>query len=183
MVTVKHNSTAPLGGGAKISSDEWNADHTITGLGDAAALDVGTTAGTVAAGDDGRFTDSREWTAETIAQAEAEAGTATTRRAWTAERVAQAIAALGGGAPSTADVLDATAGASVGAVGTYAFLEQTGSGDESNPGDTKAGSVLVYSNAGGEVEGGTSPAGTWRCMGRQTNTEGGRSTTLWLRIS
>lgn len=38
-------------------------------------------------------TDSREWTGETIGQAEAEAGTATTRRAWTAERVKQAIAA------------------------------------------------------------------------------------------
>jgi hypothetical protein len=38
-------------------------------------------------------TDSREWTAETVSQAEAEAGTATTRRAWTAQRVFQAIAA------------------------------------------------------------------------------------------
>lgn len=34
-----------------------------------------------------------EWTAATVDQAEAEAGTATTRRAWTAERVRQAIAA------------------------------------------------------------------------------------------
>lgn len=33
-----------------------------------------------------------EWSAETVSQAEAEAGTATTRRAWTAERVRQAIA-------------------------------------------------------------------------------------------
>ena len=34
-----------------------------------------------------------EWSAETVSQAEAEAGTATARRAWTAIRVAQAIAA------------------------------------------------------------------------------------------
>ena len=34
-----------------------------------------------------------EWVAETVSQAEAEAGTATTRRAWTAQRVRQAIAA------------------------------------------------------------------------------------------
>ena len=34
-----------------------------------------------------------EWAAETVSQAEAEAGTATTRRAWTAQRVRQAIAA------------------------------------------------------------------------------------------
>lgn len=34
-----------------------------------------------------------EWTAETVSQSEAEAGTATDRRAWTAQRVRQAIAA------------------------------------------------------------------------------------------
>lgn len=42
---------------------------------------------------DSRLSDSREWTAATIDQAEAEAGTATTRRAFTAQRVFQAIAA------------------------------------------------------------------------------------------
>lgn len=36
---------------------------------------------------------SGEWSAETVSQAEAEAGTATTRRAWTAQRVRQAIVA------------------------------------------------------------------------------------------
>src|SRR5690606_36174363 len=42
---------------------------------------------------DPRLTDAREWAAETVGQAEAEAGTATTRRAWTAQRVRQAIVA------------------------------------------------------------------------------------------
>lgn len=42
---------------------------------------------------DARLTDAREWTATTVTQAEAEAGTATTRRAWTAQRVRQAVAA------------------------------------------------------------------------------------------
>lgn len=42
---------------------------------------------------DARLTDSREWSASTVSQAEAEAGTATTRRAFTAQRVFQAIAA------------------------------------------------------------------------------------------
>jgi hypothetical protein len=41
---------------------------------------------------DASVTNSREWTATTVTQAEAEAGTATTRRAWTAQRVWQAIA-------------------------------------------------------------------------------------------
>lgn len=40
---------------------------------------------------DNRLTNSREWTAATVSQAEAEAGTAFTRRAWTAQRVRQAI--------------------------------------------------------------------------------------------
>lgn len=42
---------------------------------------------------DPRLTDAREWSAATVTQAEAEAGTASTRRAWTAQRVRQAIAA------------------------------------------------------------------------------------------
>jgi hypothetical protein len=46
------------------------------------------------ADDDSRLTDAREWTADIVPEAEAQAGTATTRRAWTAQRVAQAIAAL-----------------------------------------------------------------------------------------
>jgi len=42
---------------------------------------------------DARLSDSREWSAITITQAEAEAGVATTRRAFTAQRVFQATAA------------------------------------------------------------------------------------------
>jgi hypothetical protein len=60
---------------------------------------------------DSRLSDSREWTADTISQAEAEAGTSTTRRAWTAERVKQAIDVLG--EDTTFEVLDAN-----GVVGT-----------------------------------------------------------------
>lgn len=56
-------------------------------------INIGTTAGTAAAGNDPRFTDAREWSADTITQTEAEAGTSTTRRAFTAARVFQAIAA------------------------------------------------------------------------------------------
>lgn len=54
----------------------------------------GSAAGTACEGNDARLSDSREWTATTISQAEAEAGTATTRRAFTAQRVKQAIAAI-----------------------------------------------------------------------------------------
>jgi len=51
----------------------------------------GTTVNTFCQGNDSRLSDAREWTASTITQAEAEAGTATTRRAWTSQRVRQAI--------------------------------------------------------------------------------------------
>lgn len=43
------------------------------------------------ASNDSRLTDSREWTAATVDQATAEAGTDTARTAWTAQRVAQAV--------------------------------------------------------------------------------------------
>jgi len=57
------------------------------------AVSYGTTAGTATQGNDSRLSDAREWSAETVSQAEAEAGAATTRRAWTAQRVRQAIVA------------------------------------------------------------------------------------------
>lgn len=57
------------------------------------ALDGKQPTGSYVVATDSRLTDAREWTAETISQAEAEAGTSTTRRAFTAQRVFQAIAA------------------------------------------------------------------------------------------
>ena len=47
--------------------------------------------GVVVQQSDSRLTDAREWSALTVTQAEAEAGTSTARRAFTAQRVAQAI--------------------------------------------------------------------------------------------
>lgn len=58
------------------------------------SVNYGTTAGTAAQGNDSRLSNSREWTAETVSQAEAESGTNTTRRAWTAQRVRQAATAM-----------------------------------------------------------------------------------------
>lgn len=51
---------------------------------------------------DSAVTNAREWIADTISQAEAEAGTATTRRAFTAQRVRQAITAWWSGASTAA---------------------------------------------------------------------------------
>ena len=74
----------------KNRDDALNADkvhtHTtaqVTGLDAALGDKVGIT--------DPRLTNAREWSAATVTQTEAEAGTASTRRAWTAQRVRQAV--------------------------------------------------------------------------------------------
>jgi hypothetical protein len=63
----------------------------------------GSTANTVCQGNDARLSDSREWTATTVDQTEAETGTATTRRAWTAQRVRQSAQAAINALPDTTE--------------------------------------------------------------------------------
>ena len=72
------------------------------------------------------------------------------------------------GVPTTAQVLSATAGATVGAVGTYAMLVTS---QNTATGNTVAGSNCRYAPGIGSYEanafyytGGT-PSGTWRVMG------------------
>lgn len=82
----------------KIFKTEINAGTGLSGGGSLEAdrtlsVKYGTDAGTATQGNDSRLSDSREWTAATISQAETEAGIAATRRAFTAQRVRQAIVA------------------------------------------------------------------------------------------
>jgi hypothetical protein len=57
------------------------------------------------------------------------------------------------------------ANASVGDIGTYAFMQQSStSNTEYAPGATLAGSSLRYSDATGRTHS-TTPLGNWRCMG------------------
>lgn len=77
-------------------------------------------------------------------------------------------------------IASALQNATVGAVGTYAFL-QANAGTAYAPGDTASGAVLQYASADGAY--GTAPTGTWRCMGQTSNAGGSASATLWLRIS
>lgn len=67
-------------------------DYTPAQVGAATAAQ-GAKADSAVQGSDARLSDSREWTAATVTQAEAEAGTATARRAWTAQRAHQAVRA------------------------------------------------------------------------------------------
>jgi len=121
----------------------------------------------------------------TVDQTTWDAGTSTTEALISPLKLAGAIDALvvipPQTAPSTAEVLGATAGASVGAVGSYAFLVHT-SGGPYDPGATKAGSSLDYAGAVGSYSG-PSPSGSWRCMGYGYTTEDSRYATLWLRYA
>lgn len=101
-------------------------------------------------------------------------------------------------APSTTDVLNATAAATYGGVGTYIFAYAV-SGSPPAPGGTIAGSSLRAAHAGRWVDAcgnyfivgnGTAPpynsavalSGTWRLMGyMNTSLQGGG--TVYLRIS
>ncbi|WLD56883.1 hypothetical protein NFC81_09080 [Salinispirillum sp. LH 10-3-1] len=60
---------------------------------------------------DSRLSNSREWTASTVSQAEAETGAATTNRKWTAQRVRQAIVAWWNGSAAKAKLDGIEAGA------------------------------------------------------------------------
>jgi hypothetical protein len=85
--------------------------------------------------------------------------------------------------PTTQQVLDATAGASAGAVGTYGLFFITFGLGSFNFNSTIAGSNLTPSNAGGTTNG-NQPSGTWRSMGyANSNDTAPRATTVFLRVS
>jgi hypothetical protein len=92
--------------------------------------------------------------------------------------------------PTTDQVLTATAAATLGAVGTYAFLSPPFGADVSyTPGNTASGSNLRYAGAASSdfqlnAVSGTVPSGTWRCMGYSYSISGEQlAASLFLRIS
>lgn len=96
--------------------------------------------------------------------------------------------------PTTDQVLAATSGASVGAVGTYAWLAQSaGTTTAITAGTTYAGSGLRYfghrsssladETAIAAAGVGATPSGTWRAMGSAPSTLSILRHTLFLRIS
>lgn len=92
------------------------------------SVNYGTTAGTVVEGNDSRLSNAREWTAATVTQAEAEAGTATTARKWTAQRVRQAAIAAWNSVTSAwgrglVNSADAAAGRTALGLGTAAIKD------------------------------------------------------------
>jgi hypothetical protein len=122
-------------------------------------------------------------TSGTIATARLGSGTASSTTFLRGDNTWQTIETT----PTTSQVLAATAGAAVGAVGTYAFLRPENS-TQYDAGATLAGSSLRYSGAltsasGNQRSVGT-PSGTWRIFGaRGNNSANDFSASLWLRIS
>lgn len=128
-----------------------------------------------------------------LTQVQAEDDTSTVFGAVSGQRLAQAVAA-NAVTVTTSAVLTATAGATYGAVGTYAMLATSNDTEELVAGGTIAGSSLVpigvrgvTVSTGVVVTGTTAPAGTWRAMGykpaRPDNNANNRELTLFLRIS
>lgn len=149
-----------------------------TGAGTAAVRTI--TAGTGITVTNGDGVSGNPTVAATLAsQAQAEAGT-DNATLMTPLRVANAITALVP-APTTAQVLAATAAAAADGVGTYAFLNFNTT-TTAAAGSTHAGSLLTFSNAQGANGSGT-PSGTWRLMGRTGTTAASTSASLFLRIS
>jgi len=182
-VAVKGN---PLGSGTfTIESPNSNTDRTFS-LPDAS--------GTVITSGSTTGINASALSTGTVAAARLGSGTPGTGNFLRGDGSWQAVPAS---APSTTDVLNATAGASVGAVGTYAFLGSSVF-TTTEAGGTIAGSNLRYAgvastsgntytvnNPGirGAGNGGT-PAGTWRAMGRALGINNDQAgATLFLRIS
>jgi hypothetical protein len=96
-------------------------------------------------------------------------------------------------APTTSQVLDATAGATAGAVGTYAILRRSAANVAWSLGDNIAGSNFSAStvSANGNLttsaivagSSGSAPSGTWKALSAQFATAGYYPYGLFLRIS
>jgi len=89
-------------------------------------------------------------------------------------------------------VMNRTAGATAGAVGTYAFMERTGNNSAINIGGTIAGASIRYagvdrtsSQAMDISSSATVPSGTWQCMGYISflGDASAERASLFLRIS
>jgi hypothetical protein len=112
-----------------------------------------------------------------IAIADGDAGAPRVQTAGIADNAVTTAKIAAGERMTTANVLGQTAGAALGAVGSYAFCRGQGAGPLT-AGATISGSFLRYSSTG--AVSGATPAGTWRAMG---TTGADAEATLYLRIS
>ena len=97
---------------------------------------------------------------------------------------AAASAAAGVVSATTTNVLNATAGATTGAVGTYAWLQSNANGIGYTAGTLYAGGAFAgYRSATFVATSGATAAGTWRAMGTVPAAVGEKANTLFLRVA
>lgn len=117
-----------------------------------------------------------------------EAGTGTTESLVSPAKVKAAVDSF----VTSSKVLSATAGASIGTVGTYIWAGRNGQ-TTFNAGQTYSGSSLVAAgflsaaaytdNTAADITGGYTLSGTWRAMGEANNAANRAPTTLFLRVA
>lgn len=156
------------------NSDNFNADPGV----------IGTSwllyAGTVPS------VNAREWTAETVSQAEAEAGTSVTRRAWTAQRVFQALRGAAANATETLrgtlrlgtqdevkQLALANVAVSPAALGAAMDSHVLGMGQEWTPNLTTRALATVYTNTTGRTI----------CVAVSVDAPAGQGSGLRLRVN
>jgi hypothetical protein len=106
--------------------------------------------------------DAREWTAETISQDEAEAGTATTRRAFTAQRVFQAVTAWWAASAAATKLAGIASGATANQADAYLLARgnHTGTQTASTISDLGALATRGFSDATPQAPATSGAAGT-----------------------
>ena len=110
----------------------------------AIVLSVADVSGAVSTSDS-RLSDAREWSAPTVTQADAEAGTATERRAWTVQRVWQAIAAWWAQSAAATKLAGIASGATANATDAQLRDRATHTGTQSVSTITGLGSLATQS--------------------------------------
>lgn len=137
-----HKSTHVTGGTDALSPADIGAATAAQGAKADTAIQPGNAA----------LSDAREWSAETISQAESEAGLATTRRAFTAQRVFQAVAAWWAGSAAKTKLDGIASGAT--ANSTDAQLRDRGTHTGTQPASSISGlSTVATSGAYGDLSG------------------------------
>ena len=162
MSRIAFNGNASGTGTVTITSPNTNSDRTVTLPDVTGSLVVSSgPLGTPSSGDATNLTNlnASNLATGTVPTARLASGSATSSTYLRGDQTWATVSTT----PTTAQVLSATAGLTLGDVGSYGFfrLASNNAGGAINPGTTVAGSSIRWS--GGDL--GSAPSGTWRWLG------------------